>query len=436
MERYDLNRLPRALGIAAVCVLVAAPACRAAKVKVWDQRTPAGYEKAQFQQAVVSSDGVIRLGRWLRPFAELDANHVWDLVEVKDGTLFAAAGDEGKVFKIAADGKASVVYADEASRPFCLAPAGDDAVYVGSGPNGRILRIDAAGKVKTVCDTGEPYVWSLAVDAKTGTLYAGTGPHGRIYKISPEGKAEVLYTAKQDHVLCVAAGPDGSVYAGVDKGGLVYRIDAKGKAFVLYQAAQAEVHTLRATADAVYVGTSVPTKRHGAAVAGSPSSGATTAAVLSRALPATAAVLGAAVSKDDSSAKSSGTDGDFKDGKGVAASAPSAPSSGENSVYRIGLDGGVREVFREKAMVLSLARRSGRFLVGTGMDGQLFEVDEATREQTELARLDHGQVLCLCPRRDGSVVARRRRPRQALRPRRPVRRFAGRCFRKFWIRKW
>ena len=38
------------------------------------------------------------------------------------------------------------------------------------------------------------------------------------------------------------------------------------------------------------------------------------------------------------------------------------------------------------------------------MDGQLFEVDEATREQTEIARLDHGQVLCLCPRRDGSIV--------------------------------
>ena len=60
------------------------------------------------------------------------------------------------------------------------------------------------GKVKAVCDTGEPYVWSLAVDGKTGTLYAGTGPHGRVYRISAEGKAEVLYTAKQEHVLCVA----------------------------------------------------------------------------------------------------------------------------------------------------------------------------------------------------------------------------------------
>ena len=141
-----------------------APVCQGAKVKVWDQHAPSHYEKAQFQQAVVSSEGVIRLGRRLKPFADLDAAHVWDLVEVKDGVLFAAAGDEGKVYKISSDGKSSIVYADDQSRPFCLAAAGDDAVYVGAGPHGQILRVDVNGKVKVVCDTGEPYVWSMAVD--------------------------------------------------------------------------------------------------------------------------------------------------------------------------------------------------------------------------------------------------------------------------------
>jgi hypothetical protein len=395
-------RLPLVFALAAVGVLLAAPACRASKVKVWDPHTPAAYEKAQFHQAVVSSEGVIRLGRRLRPFTDLDAAHVWDLVETQDGVLFAAAGDEGKVYKVTADGKASVVYSDEASRPFCLAPAGGDAVYFGAGPHGQILRVDAAGKVKTVSDTGEPYVWSLAVDAKTGTLYAGTGPHGRVYRISPEGKAEVLYAAKQDHVLCVAVGPDGSVYAGVDKGGLVYRIDAKGKAFVLYQAAQAEVHSIQTAADAVYVGTSAPTKRRGAGVAVSTSGGVNAAAVTTE-RPEAAAVAGDKVAKEKDEPPSK-AEPDYKEPKGTPAPAPSAPSAGENSVYRIALDGGVRELFREKAMVLSLARRGGRLLVGTGMDGQLFDVDEATREQTELARLDHGQVLCMCRRRDGSVV--------------------------------
>src|SRR5207248_3279456 len=82
----------------------------------------------------------------------------------------------------------------------------------------------------------------------------------------------------------------------------------------------------------------------------------------------------------------------------------SPPSSGENSVYRIAPDGTVREVFREKGLVLSLMKQGSRLYVGTGMDGQLFEVDENTRERTEVARLDHGQILRLCRRHDGSVV--------------------------------
>src|SRR5205823_2433533 len=84
-----------------------------------------------------------------------------------------------------------------------------------------------------------------------------------------------------------------------------------------------------------------------------------------------------------------GKEGDPKESKSSPSSAPPAPASGENSVYRVALDGTVREVFREKALILSMVRRGDRFLVGTGMDGQLFEADETSREKTELARLDH-----------------------------------------------
>jgi hypothetical protein len=55
-------------------------------------------------------------------------------------------------------------------------------------------------------------------------------------------------------------------------------------------------------------------------------------------------------------------------------------------------------------MMLSLLRHNGRVLVGTGMQGQLFEIDEKTKERSEIARLDHGQIHCLCKRKDGSIV--------------------------------
>jgi hypothetical protein len=73
-------------------------------------------------------------------------------------------------------------------------------------------------------------------------------------------------------------------------------------------------------------------------------------------------------------------------------------------VYRIGPDGGVRELFQDRVLILSLARQQQRLLIGTGQSGQLFELDDQAREQSELARLDHGEILAMARRADGSVV--------------------------------
>ncbi len=337
----------------------------AAKVKVWYQHTPAQYDKAQLKQMVLSNEGVLRLSRQLRPLAGLDAAHVWDMVEDRDGNLFVATGDEGKIYKVSADGKPVVVYAGQQSEVLCLVLASDGSVYAGTGPHGQILRIDPRGQTKVFSETGQGYVWSLAIDPNGRALYAGTGPHGRIYRISGEGKATVFYNTRQEHILCLAVGSNGMLYAGTDKGGLVYRIDPQGRGFVLYQAKQGEIRALKVTSDAIYAGTSSPTQRRRRIVS---------------------------------------SEEPQEEGKSGRVSAPSTPSSGDNSIYRIARDGTVREVFREKTMILSLLHQGERFFVGTGLDGQLFEFNEATRERSEIARLDHGQIMSLCRRRDGSIV--------------------------------
>jgi hypothetical protein len=400
--------LPFLLTLAAFCPDLVTPAAQAAKVKVWHQNTPGQYEKAQWKGVVVSSEGTLRLARQLKPLAGLDAAHVWALAEDKDGTLYAATGgDEGKVYKFGADGKPTVVHADPEGQVLCLAVGADGAVYAGTGPSGQIVRIDPRG-AKVWCETGEGYVWSLAVDPKSGALYAGTGPKGKVCKVTPDGKSSVFYATKQDHVLCVAAGDDGTVYAGTDKGGLVYRIDSKGKGFVLHQAAQAEIRSLALTPDGLYVGTSSPGGSGRRGGSRSSASGEGRGASLSSAGGHGDAARSSGLIRQTVNVKA-GRGGDHADGdkdlvKGSPAPAPSSPGSGDNSVYRVAPDGGVREVFREKALILSMLRQGGHFFVGTGMEGQLFEADEETRERTEVARLDHGQILCMLRRKDGSVV--------------------------------
>ncbi len=379
---------------------------QAAKVKVWHHHTPAHFDKAHLKDTVASSEGALRLGRQLRPLASLEATHVWDVLEDRDGNLLVATGDEGKLFKVTPDGKVAVLFTSADSQILCLAQGPNGVIFAGTGPAGQIVRLTPDGKAQILSSSPETYVWCLAYDSPGQLLFAGTGPKGRIVQIAPEGKSKVFYTTKQDHILSLAIGPDRTLYAGTDKSGLVYRIDPRGKGFVLYSAPQAEVRSLLVLADGVYAATSSPTRRRTPA---GPTPGPNRAGLTSPSLGSSpmasaagkedSAVVAAVASSSPSTALSS-VDG----GKGNPAAAAPPAAAGENSLYRIAPDGTVREIFREKALLLSLLRQHNRILIGTGMEGQLFEVDEATKERSEVARLDHGQIHCLCRRRDGSIV--------------------------------
>lgn len=389
----------RAALLTAVALLFPMP-CLAAKVKVWHQNTPSSYEKARLKQAVVNSEGVVQLARQLKPLAGLDASHVWSVIEDRQGNLFVATGDDGKLYRLAADGKLSVAFDSEESEILCLAAGSDGSIYAGTGPGGLIVRIAPGGNARVIYRTPESYVWCLAFDASGQALYAGTGPKGRIYRVTPDGKGTLFYATKQEHVLSLASGPDDMLYAGTDKHGLVYRIDPKGKGFIVYHAPQAEVRTLLVGQDGIYAGTSSPSRRR------SPSSASgadrNDSASATPALPAGLTRESAKISNEESLSESSSKSRDTE--RGHSTSTIPAPSSGENSVYHIGFDGSVREVFREKTLVLSLLRQGKRLFAGTGMEGQLFEIDTATKEHSEVARLDHSQVQCLYRRQDGSII--------------------------------
>ncbi|MBX9680420.1 MAG: hypothetical protein K2X38_16805 [Gemmataceae bacterium] len=398
----DLRRVPLAL-----MALLLPLAAHASKVKSWNHGTASSFEKAKLSKTVVSSQGVVRLSREVKLLANLDATHVWDLAEDANGVLYAATGKEdGKIYRIGKDGAAASVLTMKDTQILSLAIAADGSLFAGVGPGGKIVRIDAKGTTSTIGENLGSYVWSLVADPATGAVFAGTGPKGTIYRIGADLKAEPYYVTKQDHVLTLAVGAGGALYAGVDKEGLVYRIDAKNKGFVVYDATQSEVRTLAAD-DAIYAGTSAPGTRKipsGFKPPTLPLSGTGTSGTGTT--PSSKTPDGEPETAPKKTKAATGPLGSFgsDDTKGIGASAPSSPSSSENSVYRIGKDGSVREVFREKAMVLRLLRLKDRLLIGTGMQGQLFEVHEETKEKAEIARLDHGQILSMLKRRDGSVV--------------------------------
>jgi hypothetical protein len=390
----------------------------AAKVKTVTIATPGNYEKARLEQTVVSSQGSVRLARSLQPLplnGVLDAARIWDVIEDKAGNLYVATGDDGRIFKIALDGLVSVAFDTGDSQVLCLAAGGDGSVYAGTGPAGRIIRIDPAGKASVLNKGVASYVWALVFDDKANSLYAATGPRGGVYRVGADGKAELFFQAKQDHILSLVRAPDGVFYAGTDRQGLVYRIDSHGKGYVLFQAPQSEVRCLQLTGQALYVGTSSPSGGRPGTTAGKrqadsrlsmldkPSRPEGQRVDEERKSPPKKPPTDESASEDRSS--SSRSDRSERDSeRSSSTERASSPSGGENSVYRLGFDGSVREVFREKGLVLSLLKLNDRLYVGTGSQGQLFEEEESTKERSEIARLDHGQIQRLFQRRDGSIL--------------------------------
>ncbi|MBM4069435.1 MAG: WD40 repeat domain-containing protein [Planctomycetes bacterium] len=391
--------------LCALAIVSSAAPSKAAKVKVWHHASAGHYDKAQFKQTVISSEGSLRLANKLRLFASLPAAHIWAAAEDKAGNLWIATGDEGKLFKLTADGKITLAYTSNDGQILSLAIAPDGTVYAGSGPGGQIIAVPPQGAARIVADKLGSYVWALVYDPTAKTLLAGTGPKGQIFQVTPEGKTSVFYSTRQDHILSLARGADNMLYAGTDKGGLVYRIDPAGKGFVLYDAHQGEIHALLASPDGLYAGTSAPVQRGSR---GFNSAGSGNPAVSLEKPPFAIDVP----KKTQTQKKKTKAAIDSADGstggrgfaKGDGASPGSSPGAGDNSIYRIAADGTVREIFRDKVMALSLLARKDKLLAGTGMRGQLFEIDEATKERTELARLEHGQVSCLLARNDGSIL--------------------------------
>src|SRR5947209_3232581 len=144
----EIHRMKTFALALSVTLLLAAPA-PAAKVKTWTAYAPAGYDKAQLRQAVVSSEGAVRLARRLKPVAA-------------DGrTLFAGTGPHGRVYKITPDDKAVVLFQARQEHILSLARGDNGLLFAGTDKNGLVYRIDAGGTARVLFQAAQPEVRAL-----------------------------------------------------------------------------------------------------------------------------------------------------------------------------------------------------------------------------------------------------------------------------------
>lgn len=348
-----MHRGPRIL-CCFLAALLASPVlpAMASKVSVWRHANKSDFSGHELHGVVLSQEGEITLGRRLAAVCDAKAGSVWCLARTPQGKLLAGTAMPGQVLRVSPEGEAVAVWTDAQQQVFSLAARDDGSVLAGTGPHGTVYRVSPTDEVEQLGKLDCLYVWSL-LPAADGGVYAGTGPAGKIFKIDADGTSRVFYETRQPHVLCLARRGDGTLIAGTDGAGLVFAIDPAGQGRVLYDADEDEVRSLWVAADGtIFAGT--------------------------------------ARGASDASKSSSNSEG------------------GQNALYRIAPDGGVRKIAAIDGLIYSVASPdpSGRgdLFLGTGGEGWLYAVDPEGRNLRQTARLDAEQILALHLDKDRTLL--------------------------------
>ncbi|MEP7116094.1 MAG: hypothetical protein ABI880_00825 [Acidobacteriota bacterium] len=226
--------------------LMAAVTSLAAGPQSWRAATQPEFLKGDLEQISVDEQGRLTLGPSITRVFDAGVPFVWTAVASANGATFLGTGNDGRVFRVDADGRGTVFYDAPELEVHALAVAPDGGLFVGTSPDGRVYKVNAQGVAQPFFDPDEKYIWSLAVDS-SGRLIVATGdPKGRVYRVSPTGTAEPLYTATATHIVSLAFDSERRLVLGTESPGRVFRIDADGRPFLLLDTGLQEVRALRA----------------------------------------------------------------------------------------------------------------------------------------------------------------------------------------------
>jgi len=242
-------RLPLALTL-----LLAAAAAHAIQPVTWTHTTEADFTEGTVDHTVVTNLGDVKLAIGSKVLAEApEASTILYDIEQVGGTVYVAAGPEGRLMKLDGDALSEVVALD-GEQVFALAQHDGELIVAVSGDGASRLTALRDGALDTLAELPDVrYVWDVLTH--DGAFILATGIEGRVLRVAG-GEVEVLLDAEQANVLSLAAS-DGAIYAGTDTDGLIYRITPgdEPQTFVVYDADEPEIGALLVVGDALYAGT-------------------------------------------------------------------------------------------------------------------------------------------------------------------------------------
>ncbi|MGH9146378.1 MAG: SMP-30/gluconolactonase/LRE family protein, partial [Vicinamibacterales bacterium] len=218
--RYRLARVSLTLVLCVTAVL----SLRAATAVFWTVATQASLLKGEIKDLSIDQHGRLMLGPGLELVYESTAPFLWSMVSAPDGVFYVGSGNEGKVFKLDANGKGAVFFDTNELEVHALTLGAKGDLFVATSPDGRVYKVDAAGKGEPFFDPEDKYIWALAFDPQ-GNLFVGTGDKGTVYRVTPDGQSTVFYKTMTTHAVALTLEPSGNWLVGTESPGKLFRVD-------------------------------------------------------------------------------------------------------------------------------------------------------------------------------------------------------------------
>ncbi len=227
----------------------------AADPAIWTVDSRAEVLKGDARGVSVDDAGTITLAPKLTEVFKTDQPYIWSSATDAVGNIYLGTGGDGKIFKVDASGKGSMLVDLNEMNVSALALAKNGDIFAATSPDGKVYRISATGKAEVYFEPKEKYIWSLAV-LSDGSLAVATGDAGKLYKVKDAGASRdnsLLFDSSDAHIISLATDSAGNLYAGSDPSGIVYRFGADGRPFALMDSPLREIHALSVGPDgAVY----------------------------------------------------------------------------------------------------------------------------------------------------------------------------------------
>lgn len=381
--------------------------------RTWEQSRFDDFEKGSAKGIAIRSDGTLELAPSFKAIYTTPSTYIWSIATDNAGNVYAATGAPARVYRLAPDGQASIIFAPQELQVQALVVDKNDALYAATSPDGKVYKLEqqkpgkkSKGKKEEPApkeesgaappeakarpsmdksqvavdpswtsslffDPSTKYIWDLALD-REGDLYVATGDHGEIFRVTPTGEHTLFFKSDEAHIRVLALDTLGNLIAGSDGSGLVYRISPAGEAFVLYSAPKKEITALAVDPAGNIYAAGVGEKR-------------------AQAPPA---------------APQPASPANAPSGSGPNPQSLPVITAGGSEVYRIAPDGSPRRLWSSRDdLVYALGfDQAGRLLAGTGNKGRIFAI-AGEDNFTDLLKASATQVTAFARSPRGGLYA-------------------------------